>query len=81
MKYTNYFSQIITEKDISNLSTDQFKRIMNIVFIEGCLAGAKNAAHLQYLLNTLTNNQEPNNLYFEMKLLSETHYRKQNNNT
>ncbi|CAM3258155.1 hypothetical protein [Aequorivita lipolytica] len=54
---------------------------MNIVFIEGCLAGAKNAAHLQYLLNTLTNNQEPNNLYFEMKLLSETHYRKQNNNT
>lgn len=40
----------------------------------------KSTVRLKKVLITLTDNQDPNVLYFEMKILSETHHRKQNNN-
>ncbi len=54
---------------------------MNIVFLEGCLSNAKNTERLKKALQVLTDNQEPNILYFEIKLLSEIHYRKLKNNS
>lgn len=39
MKYTRYFGLITKEQGTMNLSTDQFQRMMNIVHIEGVLAG------------------------------------------
>ncbi len=43
MKYTKYFGLITKEQGTMNLSTDQFKRMMNIVHIEGVIAGLTNA--------------------------------------
>jgi hypothetical protein len=39
MRYTRYFGLITKEQGTMNLSTDQFQRMMNIVHIEGVLAG------------------------------------------
>lgn len=81
MIYTNYFSENITEDFIRKLSYDQFKRLMNIIFLEGCLSGAKNTTHLRTTLKILTDNQDPNILYFEMNMLSETYFRKLKDNS
>lgn len=39
MKFTRYFGLITKEQGTMNLSTDQFQRMMNIVHIEGVIAG------------------------------------------
>ncbi len=39
IKYTRYFGIITKEQGKLNLSTDQFQRMMNIVHVEGVVAG------------------------------------------
>ena len=39
MKYSSYFSSIISENGQPNLNAEQFKRMMNITFIEGVTQG------------------------------------------
>jgi len=39
MKYSSYFSSITSENGQPNLNAEQFKRMMNITFIEGVLQG------------------------------------------
>ncbi len=39
MKYTKYFASITKENGQPNLSTEQFRRMMNIVSVEGILKG------------------------------------------
>ncbi len=43
MKYSKYFGLITKEKGSLNLSTNQFQRLMNIVFIEGVIHGLNKA--------------------------------------
>ena len=39
MRYTNYFSSLVKEQGPPHLNPDQFRRMMNIVFLEGTIAG------------------------------------------
>jgi len=39
MKYSYYFGEITKEKGQLNLSSKQFRRMMNIVFLEGVISG------------------------------------------
>ena len=43
MKYSKYFGLITKEKGNLNLSTSQFQRLMNIVFVEGVIYGLNKA--------------------------------------
>ena len=43
MKYSKYFGTIIRDKGNLNLSTAQFQRLMNIVFVEGVINGLNKA--------------------------------------
>lgn len=76
MTYTEYFSKNISTEDINNMSLDQFKRFMNIIYLEGCLNNTITRKKVIELLYDLTENQAPNNLFYEIKLKSETHHQK-----
>ena len=39
MRYTNYFSSLVKEQGPPHLNPDQYRRMMNIVFLEGMIAG------------------------------------------
>lgn len=39
MRYTRYFGLITKEQGTMNLSTSQFQRIMNVIHVEGVIAG------------------------------------------
>lgn len=39
MKYSSYFSSITNENGQPNLNAEQFKRMMNITFMEGLIQG------------------------------------------
>ena len=41
MNYANYFSTVTKDNGQPNLSPDQFRRMMNIVYIEGVINGIK----------------------------------------
>ena len=41
MRYTNYFSLVIKENGIPHLSPKTFRKMMNIVFLEGKLSGMR----------------------------------------
>jgi hypothetical protein len=43
MKYSKYFGLITRDKGGLNLSTAQFQRLMNIVFLEGSISGLNKA--------------------------------------
>ena len=43
MKYSKYFGLITRDKGSLNLSTAQFQRLMNIVFVEGSIDGLNKA--------------------------------------
>ena len=43
MKYSKYFGSITRDKGGLNLSTAQFQRLMNIVFVEGSINGLNKA--------------------------------------
>jgi hypothetical protein len=43
MKYSKYFGLITRDKGSLNLSTAQFQRLMNIVFVEGAINGLSKA--------------------------------------
>ena len=43
MKYTKYFSIIISSKGQPHLSDYQYQRFMNIVFVEGVIEGLQKA--------------------------------------
>ena len=43
MKYSKYFGAITRDKGNLNLSTAQFQRLMNIVFVEGVINGLNKA--------------------------------------
>ena len=43
MKYSKYFGAITRDKGGLNLSTAQFQRQMNIVFVEGVISGLNKA--------------------------------------
>jgi hypothetical protein len=43
MKYSKYFGLITRDKGGLNLSTAQFQRLMNIVFVEGSIDGLNKA--------------------------------------
>lgn len=46
MQYTKYFSGIISQYGRPNLTADQFKRLMNIVHLEGRLEGINSIKRL-----------------------------------
>lgn len=41
MLYSNYFSSVTKDNGPPNLSTDQYRRMMNIIYIEGVINGIK----------------------------------------
>ena len=41
MEYTKYFAFVIKEKGQPNLSSSEFRRMMNIVHLEGKISGLK----------------------------------------
>ena len=43
MKYSKYFGAITRDKGGLNLSTTQFQRLMNILFVEGAISGLNKA--------------------------------------
>ena len=45
MKYSKYFGAITRDKGNLDLSTEQFQRLMNIVFVEGVINGLNKAKH------------------------------------
>lgn len=85
MRYTNYFSSKVKEQGPPHLNPDQFRRMMNIVFLEGIIAGMekiKNKDKTQVfkydmlifkqnqVLTKLTGNLRPNQLIREMYQMS-----------
>lgn len=77
MQYTEYFSRQIMQDGINWISQDQFRRMMNIVFIEGCLQEAPNKVAHKRVLRMLTEGEPPNVLYMHMKMLSDSlHFKK-----
>jgi|TARA_R100000479_G_scaffold174871_1_gene124280 hypothetical protein len=82
MKYTYYFSDRIRNDGVPKLNQEQFRRMMNIVFVEGMLTAFSQPSvdridlmHKRYRdiksLNELTNRLRPEILYDQMKRLSE----------
>lgn len=85
MTYANYFSSVTKDNGQPNLSADQFRRMMNIVYIEGVINGIKRikekekGQYFKYdvlifkhdsVLTQLTGNLRPNALLREMYHLS-----------
>lgn len=83
MIYSKYFSAITKESGQPNLSPEQFRRLMNIVFLEGIIAGIKKIKEkdqcFKYdtllfkhdtLLTDLTGNLSPRELVREMHMLT-----------
>ena len=85
MNYANYFSTITKDNGQPNLSPDQFRRMMNIIYIEGVIQGIKRikkketAQSFKYdilifkhdsVLTELTGNLKPLELMREMVRLS-----------
>lgn len=85
MIYSRYFSSITKENGQPNLNSDQFRRMMNIVFTEGVIHGMgmiKKKDKSEYFkydmlifnhritLTDLTGNLKPGDLLKEMYLLS-----------
>ncbi|MAO10889.1 MAG: hypothetical protein CMC07_08410 [Flavobacteriaceae bacterium] len=82
MKYTYYFSDRIRNDGVPKLNQEQFRRMMNIVFVEGMLTAFNQPSvdridlmHKRYRdiksLNELTKRLRPEILYDQMKRLSE----------
>jgi len=85
MIYSKYFSAITKDNGQPNLSPEQFRRMMNIVFTEGIIAGIKRIKekekdqYFKYdtlifkhdnVLTDLTGNLCPKELVREMHLLT-----------
>ena len=85
MFYAKYFSTVTKDHGQPNLSADQFRRMMNIVYIEGVINGIKRikeketGQYFKYdvqifkhdsVLQQLTGNLKPNLLLKEMYRLS-----------
>lgn len=85
MVYAKYFSVITSENGQPNLDADQFRRMMNIVFVEGVIAGITKIkeqgsdTYFKYdvllfkqksILRDLTDSLEPEILLKEMYRLS-----------
>ena len=85
MRYTNYFSSIVKDQGPPHLNPDQFRRMMNIVYVEGSIAGInkiktrEKSEVFKYdmlifkqnqVLTQLTGNLEPGQLIREMYTMS-----------
>lgn len=85
MLYTNYFSSVVKQQGPPNLNPDQYRRMMNIVFVEGMIQGIKKikekemSALFKYdmmifrhqkTLTGLTGNLHPKELIREMYTIS-----------
>lgn len=85
MIYANFFSSVTKENGQPNLNADQFRRMMNIIYIEGVINGIKrikekeSGQYFKYdvlifkhdsVLTKLTGNLKPNELLREMYRLS-----------
>jgi hypothetical protein len=85
MIYANYFSSVTKDNGQPNLSADQFRRMMNIIYIEGVISGIKRikeketGQYFKYdvlifkhdaVLTELTGNLKPGMLLREMYRLS-----------
>lgn len=85
MIYANYFSAVTKDNGQPNLNADQFRRMMNIIYIEGVINGIKRikekeiGQYFKYdvlifkhdaVLTELTGNLKPNLLLREMYHLS-----------
>ena len=85
MRYTNYFSSIVKEQGPPHLNPDQFRRMMNIVFLEGMISGMEKvkakekSQSFKYdmlifkqnqILTKLTGNLKPSLLIREMYQMS-----------
>lgn len=86
MNYARYFAAITKNNGQPNLSTDQFRRMMNIVYLEGVIDGIrkikKKSTEEPYkydmlifeqetVLKNLTCNLEPKQLLTEMHRLTD----------
>jgi hypothetical protein len=84
--YSRYFSSITKENGQPNLNSEQFRRMMNIVYTEGVINGLSmikekdKAAYFKYdmlifnhriVLTNLTGNLKPGDLLKEMYRLSQ----------
>ncbi|MCA0932432.1 hypothetical protein LCM02_08215 [Lutimonas saemankumensis] len=83
MIYTKYFAGILNEHGSLNLNSDQWRRVMNIVYLEGSIHSLRSVLDpknpykydtvifkYRKRLTDLTGNQNPENLIKEMYLLS-----------
>lgn len=83
MVYTKYFAGILNENGPFQISANQWKRVMNIVYLEGSIQGIKNIQDpkmphryemvifkYQKKLSDLTGNLKPEDLIREMYRVS-----------
>jgi len=85
MRYTNYFSSLVKEQGPPHLNPEQFKRMMNVVFLEGIIAGMEKIKikeksqvfkydmlifRQNQVLTQLTGNLHPSQLIREMYRMS-----------
>lgn len=85
MIYAEYFALQINSNGIPKLSVDQYKRMLNIIHIEGIILGMSESSepHRYYnqryrqtkSFNELTKRLPPELLYSEMIKLSESFYK------
>lgn len=43
MQYSKYFSAVVRDNGVPQLSTESFRKMMNIISLEGTIAGLKKA--------------------------------------
>jgi hypothetical protein len=87
MNYANYFASVTKDNGQPNLSPDQFRRMMNIVYIEGVIQGIKRIKEREtkeffkydvliykhdVILKQLTGTLQPHELIREMYRLSKS---------
>ena len=85
MLYSNYFSSFTKDNGPPNLNPDQFRRLMNIIYLEGVITGIKRIKDKEKtqpfkydilifkhdnVLTDLTGNLNPRELLREMYMLS-----------
>ena len=51
--YTKYLSALVNDQDAPNVNQEDYKKLMNVVYLEGKLEGLKNASKMMSNTNEL----------------------------
>ena len=85
MLYAEYFGERVRHIGVPKLSVDQFRRMMNIIHVEGIILGMRDSGDPRRYytqryrqtksLNELTQRLPPEELFAQMLHLSEAYYK------